>query len=48
MNDLTRKDTIGSLAILAAIVVSALCAMYTAEVEATTANREAAMCEGQA
>jgi hypothetical protein len=48
MNDLTRKDTVGSLAILAAIAVSAVCALFTAEVEATNATREAAMCEGQA
>jgi hypothetical protein len=48
MNDLTRKDTIGSLAIVAAILVSTACALFTAEVEATSATRMAAMCEGEA
>jgi len=45
MNELTRKDTIGSLAILAAILVSAGCALFAAEVQATAEARSPAMCE---
>ena len=48
MNDLTRKDTIGSVAILAAILVSAMCAMYAAEVQATVEGNPRAMCEVEA
>jgi len=47
MNDLTRKDTLGSVAILAAILVSALCAMFAAEVQAT-AEGNRPMCEVEA